>query len=332
MNPLRDPKEKSLTGWNGKYQVACYCANIAYPSRYRGNIMNSANKKAFTLIELLVVIAIIALLLSILTPALNRVKAQAKAAVCRSNIKQWGGIFTMYAQSNKESFPQNYPGDGLTEYASYWCHATLSYYQYPKIRFCPASKINKVATAMVKDGQSPGMNYGYGGTFKHWGPFEPSDKVTETDWWDEYPEGSYGMNEWCSNPPSDTEDIWGAPVDLTWRKINMKRPNNVPLFMDCKLTDTYPRDYHEPPAEPDAIPDFWDYVSKPFNVICMDRHNGGINIVFADASARKVGLKKLWTLKWNPRYDISNEWTKSGGATPAKWRDAAPWMAGFPDY
>jgi len=149
--------------------------------------MNSANKKAFTLIELLVVIAIIALLLSILTPALDRVKAQAKAAICRSNVKQWGVIFMMYAQNNNESFPQNYPGDGLTGYDSYWCHATLKYYEDPKIRFCPASRINKEATALVEAGHSPGMSsLTYGGTFKNWGPFEPPEAVTENDWWDEY--------------------------------------------------------------------------------------------------------------------------------------------------
>lgn len=53
--------------------------------------------KAFTLIELLVVIAIMAMLLAILMPALQRVRKQAQAAVCQSNLHQWGNSAMMYA-------------------------------------------------------------------------------------------------------------------------------------------------------------------------------------------------------------------------------------------
>ena len=63
-----------------------------------------ANKKGFTLIELLVVIAIIALLLSILTPALNQVKERGKRAVCMSNIRQLALANIMYAQLYKGRF------------------------------------------------------------------------------------------------------------------------------------------------------------------------------------------------------------------------------------
>jgi len=48
----------------------------------------NVSKKAFTLVELLVVIATIALLMSILMPALAAARAQGKAVVCKSNIRQ----------------------------------------------------------------------------------------------------------------------------------------------------------------------------------------------------------------------------------------------------
>jgi prepilin-type N-terminal cleavage/methylation domain-containing protein/prepilin-type processing-associated H-X9-DG protein len=57
------------------------------------------NKKGFTLIELLVVIAIIALMLSVLMPALNEVKERGKRVVCMSNLRQLSLANVMYAES-----------------------------------------------------------------------------------------------------------------------------------------------------------------------------------------------------------------------------------------
>ena len=62
-------------------------------------------KKALTLIELLVVIAIIALLLSVIIPALKKAKEQANKIVCSSQIKQQNLALLMYAQANEEKMP-----------------------------------------------------------------------------------------------------------------------------------------------------------------------------------------------------------------------------------
>jgi len=65
------------------------------------------NKGGFTLIELLVVISVIALLVSILMPALNRAREQAQKVVCASQERQWGIAISQYASDNDQYFPRN---------------------------------------------------------------------------------------------------------------------------------------------------------------------------------------------------------------------------------
>jgi prepilin-type N-terminal cleavage/methylation domain-containing protein len=250
-------------------------------------------KKGFTLIELLVVIAIIALLMAILMPALRKAKRQTQAVICQSNLKQWGLVFTLYAQDNEDSFPQGFQGNGVNSEDAWLLGATLPYYKDLDMRMCPTTRaLDRPPAAGLR-----------GGTFTEWGPFPNS--ASGTQWYDALATGSYAFNEWCADVPARA-GWWGLPHANAIRKMTTKGADNIPLVLDSVFVDTAVLHTDAAPSNEEHSRDVysasWD--TNAMKYYCIDRHSGGINGVFVDMHTQHVGIKQLWKLKWHATFQL----------------------------
>ena len=260
----------------------------------RSVLMN--RPRGFTLIELLVVIAIIALLLAILMPSLQRVRKQAQAVACQSNLRQWALYFSLYTDDNNGHFHRGW-NDGTYTQDSWMVVFRPYYLDDPSLCFCPT------ATKPRDEGGDA--------TFGAW-----------TNFYSEH--GSYGINICVTDPLPGREG--GRPAEWYWRKRDVNGAANIPLFLDDYWWDTRPHHTDQPPVFQGQV-DGWS--SNAMKMLCLNRHNGFTNAVFVDFSSRPIGLKGLWTLKWNREFDTAGPWTRAGDVQAEDWPE---WMSNFKDY
>ena len=276
-----------------------------------GRIRRDISKGAgFTLIELLVVIAIIAMLVAILMPALQRVRNQARAVICQSKLKQWGTILTIYTEDNNGRIPLEFlwfmSGSNFRDNDPNK-PPILNEFQTEGILCCPmAVKTNspKSGGGTIRfNGTTWDFKYTNGSKFKAWEVTNP---------WAF--RGSYGFNRrvWDQVPHFP----FFNPFNIDMSSFRGKA--NIPVLLDCSESEGSFRDTVPPPSYEGYARDF-----------CINRHNGYINGLFLDWSVRKIGLKELWTLKWDRKFDTDGPWTKAGGVMPEDWPE---WMRNFKDY
>jgi prepilin-type N-terminal cleavage/methylation domain-containing protein/prepilin-type processing-associated H-X9-DG protein len=260
--------------------------------------------KGFTLIELLVVIAIIALLMSILMPALSKAKEQARAVVCMSNMHQWGIVWKLFTDDNKGHFPSRLgdwleavvlyqtgsaaPLPGGTAVAAPGAAAELEEPaegkgKYEKMLICPS------AARPVID---PRSGRAHGEKNKAWIEEENGRMFV----------GSFGINQYI------TSNTGGGRADEEmWKVVPAKGAAYVPIMLDASRAGLTPTEQDQPPD--------WDgqaYYSNPADVdeirgFCINRHGGYVIGLFGDFHVEKVKLKCLWTLRWSRTWKIPHE-------------------------
>ncbi len=267
-------------------------------------------REGFTLIELLVVIAIIALLMAILMPALQRVKEQARTVSCLANLNQWNLIVAIYVEENDGKFYS-----GTTWQGFWWLRQVdlkIQDWTKNKIWFCPTAK----KPLFNENGErAPKFN-----VFSAWGIHYDGQLGPNGV------SGSYGLNGYVlSTPPSDDVFEGGRSTKNNWKTPNVPGGNYIPLLVGALRFDLWPLET-DPPGQFEDMP--WSGGNHMARC-CLNRHEGFISSSFCDFSARKVGLKELYTLKWHRKFNTSGPWTHAGGVQPSDWPE---WIRPFRDF
>ncbi|NQT01316.1 MAG: hypothetical protein HQ580_04800, partial [Planctomycetes bacterium] len=251
------------------------------------------SRRTFTRKDIFIILGCIVFLLKNIGAIGSSGRRRAKDMVCLSNLRQWGLMFAMYCGDNNGYFftgELNGTRSGMGS-GKFWRETMRPYTKAhsEKMWLCPQA---------VKPLPQGGI---------------PRDNWSVVAWQTSGDIGSYGLNGWilnikASSSSGNRNNGWGrTPAEWHWGTSEVENANNVPVFTGSWWVDSWPREADLPPTTEDGPAD--TPITNEMNRVCVDRHNGTVNMLFMDWSARKIGLKQLWTLNWHSQFNTNGPWT-----------------------